>query len=365
MLLLVIKASALFLAGLIALAATRRTTASLRHLLCVCTLTGSLLLPATALLPSRAAALRIGAIDAAVAGSDAMLRSGNWHWSYVLAGIWALGSAILLIRLALGHWRVSKLILSSGDVSVPVATGLFRPIVLLPRTATEWPEWQRNAALRHERAHIERKDLWANFAASLASALYWFHPLVWVLSIHLRREQEAACDDTVLNSGFDPASILRSAGFLPGCAMTTQTNLKSRIARLLDRSLPRHSTPATLLRTALVFAGIFGGVALLSPVHAQTPYKVGGDVTSPRVVYKVDPPYTEEARAAKISGTVILSMVIGTDGFAHDVNVKQHLDEGLDRSATETVQQWRFAPGTLKGEPVPVEAVVEINFRLQ
>jgi protein TonB len=114
---------------------------------------------------------------------------------------------------------------------------------------------------------------------------------------------------------------------------------------------------------------MLAGIGLLSPVngHAQSDqiYKVGGDVTMPRVVYRVDPQYTEEARSEKVSGTVMLNLVIGADGLARDINVLKSLDPGLDQKAAEAVQQWRFAPGTRKGEPVAVRATIEINFRLQ
>jgi protein TonB len=62
---------------------------------------------------------------------------------------------------------------------------------------------------------------------------------------------------------------------------------------------------------------------------------------------------------------VVLSMTVGVDGMAHDISVTKSLDSGLDRKAVEAVQQWHFNPGTRNGEPVPVLATIEINFRLQ
>ena len=151
--------------------------------------------------------------------------------------------------------------------------------------------------------------------------------------------------------------------------MTTQTNLKTRIARLLDRGIARTTSRANLLRTAAGFAIVLAAIGTLglqqSKAQSDQVYKVGGDVTSPSVLYKVDPAYTEEASQAKIVGTVVLNMVIGTDGLAHDISVVKSLDPGLDRTAAEAVQQWHFAPGTLHGEPVAVRATIEINFKLK
>ncbi len=380
---MLIKVTLLFLAGLFALLAARRATAGMRHLLCVCTLAGSLILPLAVLLPTKTIAFRLTSINAAVARSQAIGRSALWPSAHVLPAVWAIGTALLLLRLGIGYWRIHRAIRSAepvapgmyaGDVTVPIATGLLRPVVLMPRAAAEWPEWQRAAAVRHERAHIERGDLTANFIAHVACAAYWFHPLVWFFSAALRREQETACDDAVLHSGFEPAAYAEALlavaqnstpTLLPttGCAMTTQIDVKSRIMRLLDRSIARTTSPATLRYTAIAFAGLVLAIAI--PVMAQEPYRVGGDVSAPSVAQKVDPQYTEEARKAKISGQVVLSMTVGVDGMAHDISVTRSLDSGLDLKAVEAVQQWHFNPGKLKGEPVPVKATIEINFRLE
>ena len=67
---------------------------------------------------------------------------------------------------------------------------------------------------------------------------------------------------------------------------------------------------------------------------------------------------------AKIQGSVLLSVVIGSDGVARDIQVKQGLDSGLDNNAIAAVQNWKFQPGTKDGQPVRVQATIEVNFRL-
>lgn len=145
--------------------------------------------------------------------------------------------------------------------------------------------------------------------------------------------------------------------------MTTQIDVKSRIMRLLDRSIARTTSQATLRYAAIAFAGLVLAIGI--PVRAQEPYHVGDGVSAPSVAQKVDPEYTEEARKAKISGPVLLKLTVGVDGMAHDISVVRGLDSGLDLKAVEAVQKWHFNPGMLKGEPVPVLATIEINFRLQ
>jgi len=90
---------------------------------------------------------------------------------------------------------------------------------------------------------------------------------------------------------------------------------------------------------------------------------VGNGVMAPELVSKVEPQYTEQARAAKYGGSVLLSIVIGTDGRATDFKVIKSLGMGLDENAIEAVQQWHFRPGMKAGIPVKVQAQIEVNFR--
>jgi protein TonB len=93
-------------------------------------------------------------------------------------------------------------------------------------------------------------------------------------------------------------------------------------------------------------------------------YRVGGGVSAPTLVYKVEPEYSEEARKAKFQGTVVLAIVIDERGVARQFRVIKPLGLGLDEKAIEAVQKWRFAPGRKNGQPVAVQATIEVNFRL-
>jgi TonB family protein len=93
-------------------------------------------------------------------------------------------------------------------------------------------------------------------------------------------------------------------------------------------------------------------------------YRVGGGVSAPSVLFKVEPEYSEEARKAKFQGTVVLSIVVDPSGKARDIKVIRPLGLGLDEKAIEAVSKWRFKPGQKDGAPVPVQATVEVNFRL-
>ncbi len=100
--------------------------------------------------------------------------------------------------------------------------------------------------------------------------------------------------------------------------------------------------------------GNFGGGA----------YKIGGGVSSPIPIYKPEPEYSEEARKAKFQGTVVLFIVVDEKGNPRDLKVIRPLGLGLDQKAIEAVQKWKFRPGMKDGHPVPVQATIEVNFRL-
>ena len=85
---------------------------------------------------------------------------------------------------------------------------------------------------------------------------------------------------------------------------------------------------------------------------------------APKLIYKVDPEYTEEARKAKYQGTVLVYVKVTPDGRPTDLKVLRSLGMGLDEKALECVAKWRFEPGTKDGQAVTVEAQIEVNFRL-
>ena len=93
-------------------------------------------------------------------------------------------------------------------------------------------------------------------------------------------------------------------------------------------------------------------------------YRVGGGVSNPTLVYKVEAVYSERAQKAKVQGTVLLYLQVDPSGKAINMRVLHSLGLGLDEKAMEAVKQWKFRPGLKDGTPVTVEAQVEVNFRL-
>ena len=93
-------------------------------------------------------------------------------------------------------------------------------------------------------------------------------------------------------------------------------------------------------------------------------YRVGGDVTPPKATYAPDPGYSEEARKAKLEGTVVLWLVVDANGLPQKIRVQRSLGMGMDEEAIKAVKQWRFEPATKNGHPVPVMINAQVNFKL-
>lgn len=84
-----------------------------------------------------------------------------------------------------------------------------------------------------------------------------------------------------------------------------------------------------------------------------------------KLIHKVEPAYTKEARDARLQGDVLLSATVGADGIPSDIQVLHKLGKGLDQKAIECLRQWRFSPATdYFGGPAPERIRVELDFRL-
>jgi TonB family protein len=172
---------------------------------------------------------------------------------------------------------------------------------------------------------------------------------MWMALVR-EREQNPAAAETLYRSALaveDPNSAAAATTLELYARFLKDQGLADESKSLADR--------ASAIRKAL-------GTQASSPKSEA--FHIGGGVTPPKLLSKVEPEYTEEARTAKYQGTVALSVEIGPDGIARNINVVRGLGLGLDENAITAIQQWHFQPGTKDGAPVPVIATIEVNFRL-
>jgi TonB family protein len=89
-----------------------------------------------------------------------------------------------------------------------------------------------------------------------------------------------------------------------------------------------------------------------------------GDTVQPRPINQPNPAYTDQARNAKISGVIVVKVLIHKDGSVSPLKIVQGLGYGLDEATIETIaKKWKFHPGVKNGKPVDAEATVEISFQ--
>jgi TonB family protein len=265
-------------------------------------------------------------------------------------------------------------------VTQPVTFGIRRPVVLLPRRLLDLPIDAQYTVLCHELLHVARCDwLWMAIEQAVQT-VFWFHPAMWwaLGQVHLSREQ--AVDELVIRmTGMRRPYLRALLAFAerptaPALAapFIHRGHLMSRV-----RAISRHSTGSplrlALLGAPLMMVTLVAGLGAVSTLPLQpresrpTVYEPGNGVVLPSVIREVRPNYTEEAKQARIEGTVLLGCVVGSNGIPRDIMVTRTLDAvlGLDQAAIEALEQWRFKPGTKDGKAVDVQVDVEMTFTLR
>jgi TonB family protein len=99
-------------------------------------------------------------------------------------------------------------------------------------------------------------------------------------------------------------------------------------------------------------------------VTTDTKSGTHGGFSQPVVVSKIEPEYSDEARKAKLEGTVRLYLEIDEQGHTRNVRVAHSLGLGLDEKAVGAVLKWRFRPALKNGQPIATSVNVDITFQL-
>src|SRR5580693_3897272 len=142
----------------------------------------------------------------------------NWV-PFAMFGVWACGFAVIAWIRARGWLRIRDAVRASVPLQLPTSievraapgllepgvVGLLRPMLLMPDGILErLTPLQLEAVLAHELCHIRRRDNLSAALHMIVEALFWFHPLVWWISVRLVEERERACDEEVLRRGGEP-----------------------------------------------------------------------------------------------------------------------------------------------------------------
>jgi len=269
----------------------------------------------------------------------------------------------------------------SRQVDSLVVLGWLKPVVLIPAAALlALPPESLEALLAHELAHVRRGDFLANALQAFAEALLFYHPAVWWLSRRIRQEREHCCDDAAVQACGDPilyASALAGLEelrsrptLLPDLVPAASGgHLMSRIQRLLRPRITQDpALPLAALIPALLLVAALGAATLSATAAPGSPSKeepVALDFSKVRVKHQPDPPaYPPEAKAARIQGTVVVSVTIDTTGHVTEVRGLSGPPE-LQPCAIEYAKGWEFEPAKVKGKPVAARFKLTMPFRLR
>jgi TonB family protein len=133
-----------------------------------------------------------------------------------------------------------------------------------------------------------------------------------------------------------------------------------------DPGTPK-SAAALLPRPASAPACKAANEPVQTPMLVDGAYRVGiGGIGFPKCIACPDPSYSDQARSAKVSGIVVLHLIVTAEGQASNIQVQRSLGYGLDEQAIEAVGSWRFDPAVgPEGKPVPVWTDIEVKFRIK
>ena len=231
--------------------------------------------------------------------------------------------------------------------------------------------------IAHERSHIAHRHSWERLAMELFKAAMWWNPFVWVISRRLTEVEEFEADNDVISSGHDAkiyvTTLLKHLfGYSPEIANGLHKSLtKKRLKMILKNGSGRYA----LLRKVAIIPVLGCLLALFSfttreVVANDAVQSVAAPTTFNSYVefhqwVMMNVIYPEEARAQNLTGSVVASLTVGTDGKVKDVKiVKSSHDLFADeaRRVLAKVPDWR--PFVKDGKAVEVKYMLPIHFTL-
>ncbi|MEN8376213.1 MAG: M56 family metallopeptidase [Gemmatimonadota bacterium] len=195
-------------------------------------------------------------------------------------------------------------LLQSPDDLMPMAWGVLRPTIALPAAAAEWHPRRLRAVVRHEIAHLRRRDPLSQWVADAVRALHWFNPLAWLAVNRLRAERELACDDEVLARTARPseyaaelvgvARTMKSARLSAALPMARSSQLAERVRAALDGERSR-----SRLQRGWVAGAAIVSALLVGPVAAAAPEGAIDQVVPESTIVPAAAPAEGTERAAR------------------------------------------------------------------
>ena len=305
-------------------------------------------------------------------GADYALHVSS-RWSVALVALWLgcsifragefIFSAIRLAQIARQATPVDLTQISSGlrrytlcvspDVDRPSVLGFWSPRILLPTGLLETlTTVELQQLLLHETEHLRRSDDWTNLLQKLALVVFPLNPVLFWVERRMCLERELACDDRVLATyptrkayATCLTHIAEHGIFKRGMALALgafgkQSELATRIHRILGRPARRMSRLATGLASAALLAVVAAGSFSLA--HSPSLISFAPESTADALVSTVPPVFQRDARAPR--ATLVKALAVETRP-GHLLKAKQHRRRLIAPAASQWIDTaMRYTP---------------------
>lgn len=338
--------------------------------------------------------------DAAIGGPITPVSAPTAGWTtylgamdVALAATWVLASALLLLTIGVGQWRLLRArrrarlgevqghrVLLTEDLG-PAVAGLTKPVVFVPRWVVALDDASQRLLLAHEVEHARRRDTTLLMGGVVLTALLPWNPVVWWLTWRLRVAVELDCDRRVLaaNPGVRRyVDLLLLAAAKPRISARllaahfgehasdlerrieamTDTRLKWRamlvtamaagvlIAVACDAPRPEPVAPGTLSRPTSALERSSGSTSIYYEFQVEKPVSQAPGSGMPR--------YPDILRQAGVEGNVLASFVVDEAGLADTGTFKalRSTHELFTMAVKQALPNMRFVPAEVGGKKV-------------
>lgn len=259
----------------------------------------------------------------------------------VVSIVWVAGIGLMLLYSLFSYLRLYVKVRASlrreenvyycDAIAYPFILGIFRPRIYVP---SGMPEDQVGYILRHERAHLARRDHWWKPLGFLLLSVYWFNPIIWVGYILLCRDIEMACDEKVIKDMSGTAKVGYSEA-LVACSMQRRMILACPLAfgevgvKQRIKSVLNYKKPAFWLLLTAIVASIAVAVCFLpNPKKSDGLY---GDVSAS----KLTDAQAQELLADLVERQIELEFMFADEAPEADPSQPHPLDKNLWLSTDE------------------------------
>lgn len=334
---------------------------------------------------------RTGTYSLVFAGTVAS-SAANPNLGLAVVALWIVGAAIGLGRLGVSLYRIARLIggatphssidgvavFTSRTLSIPIATGLWSPAIVLPAELTDALDpADLRCTIEHELAHVRRGDVAANGLQRIVEAVFFWNPWVQLAGRRVSTEREAACDDRAALRIGEPREYAvclaalgrriaeRSAPLLTPGAFGSRNALVARIERLMGDGAPSDSHVNYLAiggvfmlfaALTLVFQALLPAPVHAAPLQASQQMLIASPCTKanadPEIVTPV-PPSLPKAQWPKQKVSAEVAVTIAPSGKVAGAKVyKSSGDTAVDKAVVTAAEQSTYSPKLVNCQPV-------------